>query len=77
VVLVGTGAAGEPWGRNLHAAQIAAPLLEVLLDDLAGEAKGKPTLAPPRLRPVAQNSGGLEAEQVTTIGQPAQPINRN
>lgn len=34
VVLVGTGSVREPWATSLHAAQVAAPLLEVLLDDL-------------------------------------------
>lgn len=42
VVLVGTGNASQPWARDLHAAQIAAPLLEVLLDDLAANAKSNP-----------------------------------
>ena len=42
VVLVGTGSAREPWGTSLHAAQVAAPLLEVLLDDLAAHAKAQP-----------------------------------
>jgi membrane peptidoglycan carboxypeptidase len=39
VVLVGTGNASRPWARHLHAAQIAAPLLDVLLRDLARDAK--------------------------------------
>jgi hypothetical protein len=42
VVLVGTGTASRPWARDLHAAQIAAPLLEVLLRDLAEHAKSNP-----------------------------------
>jgi membrane peptidoglycan carboxypeptidase len=42
VVLVGTGNASQPWARDLHAAQIAAPLLEVLLSDLANDAKSHP-----------------------------------
>ncbi len=55
VVLVGTGSAAEPWATSLHAAQIAAPLLGVLLDDLAQHARAnpkpellpKPTISPP------------------------------
>ena len=39
VVVVGTGSAREPWARNLHAAQLAVPLLETLLIDLEAEAK--------------------------------------
>jgi penicillin-binding protein 1A len=41
-VLVGTGTASQPWTHDLHAAQIAAPLLDVLLRDLAGHAKSNP-----------------------------------
>lgn len=42
VVLVGTGTASKPWARDLHAAQVAAPLLDVLLRDLAGHARSYP-----------------------------------
>jgi penicillin-binding protein 1A len=60
VVLTGTGSASEPWGTSLHAAQAAAPLVGVLLDDLAAHAKVNPmpSLLPPKpaLRPVAQGS---------------------
>jgi hypothetical protein len=49
VVLVGTGSANEPWGTALHAAQVAAPLMDVLLDDLKAHARGnpQPKLLPP------------------------------
>lgn len=55
VVLVGTGSTAEPWGHNLHAAQVATPLLEVLLTDLAEHAKRNPLASalPPRAIPVA------------------------
>ena len=57
VVLVGTGSATTPWAQNLHAAQVAAPLLEELLGDLATHAKANPRrdlLAPsPVIKPVA------------------------
>ena len=42
VVLVGTGTATNPWARDLHAAQVAAPLLDVLLRDLEVHAKSNP-----------------------------------
>lgn len=42
VVLVGTGTPSKPWARDLHSAQIAAPLLDVLLHDLADHAKSNP-----------------------------------
>ena len=42
VVVVGTGAASEPWARKLHAAQVAAPLLEALLEDLEADARAHP-----------------------------------
>ncbi len=50
VVLVGTGSGSQPWATSLHAAQVAAPLAEVLLADLASHAKShpEPRLLPPR-----------------------------
>jgi penicillin-binding protein 1A len=39
VVVVGTGSASEPWARKLHASQVAAPLLETLLQDLEVDSK--------------------------------------
>jgi len=45
VIVVGTGNTQEPWARRLHASQVAAPLLGVLLDDLARDAKGQPAMA--------------------------------
>ena len=61
VVLVGTGSAFEPWGTSIHAAQIA-PLLDVLLGDLAAHAKANPmpSLLPQRVapRPLAENAVG-------------------
>ncbi len=54
VVMVGTGSTSEPWGRNMHAAQAAAPLVDVLLADLAEDARRKslPTALPPRPAPM-------------------------
>jgi hypothetical protein len=45
VVVVGTGDSSKPFARKLHAAQIAAPLLEVLLQDLSGEVKAPAAVA--------------------------------
>lgn len=45
VVVVGTG--GQPFARNLHSAQLAAPLVRVLLEDLtpkAPQTTGEPPL---------------------------------
>ncbi|HEY7669692.1 MAG TPA: hypothetical protein VH852_03555, partial [Hyphomicrobium sp.] len=39
VVVVGTGSGREPWAHNLHASQVAVPLLETLLKDLEADAK--------------------------------------
>ena len=51
VVVVGTGSTSQPWATSLHSAQVAAPLLEKLLEDLAVHAKANPRrdlLPPPR-----------------------------
>ncbi len=37
VAVVGTGSTSKPWARKLHAAQVTAPLVEILLRDLAGD----------------------------------------
>lgn len=34
VVMAGTGNPNDPWARKLHASDVAAPLLDVLLEDL-------------------------------------------
>ena len=49
VVVVGTGNTREPWARDLHAAQIATPLLETLLADLneLSRKEAQPALLPP------------------------------
>ena len=60
VVLVGTGAVREPWATSLHAAQVAAPLLEVLLDDLKSHARTNPQnqlLPPPPPAPTVPMAG--------------------
>jgi len=42
VVVVGTGAASEPWARHLHSSQVAAPLLDTLLQELEADARSHP-----------------------------------
>ena len=42
VVLVGTGSGSEPWGTKIHAADVTAPLLDILLTDLAEHAREYP-----------------------------------
>ena len=44
VVVVGTGSVREPWARRLHAAQVAAPLLDVLLENLRDLARRQPVV---------------------------------
>jgi penicillin-binding protein 1A len=64
VVLVGTGSGSEPWATKIHAADVASPLLEVLLEDLSVHARENPipALVPPRTppKPVASNTGSAE-----------------
>ncbi|MEI9900777.1 MAG: transglycosylase domain-containing protein [Hyphomicrobium sp.] len=56
VVVVGTGSAREPWARNLHAAQVAVPLLDALLADLEAEATGKRAPAAAIAKPAAASA---------------------
>lgn len=48
VIVVGTGNSQRAWARKLHSSQIAAPLLEILLEELAGDAKHRPNVASAR-----------------------------
>ena len=70
VVLVGTGSGSQPWGTSLHAAQIAAPLAEVLLADLAAHAKTNPEqrLLPPKPTPSPVASTPPNANAVPVKG---------
>lgn len=70
VVLVGTGTASKPWARDLHSAQIAAPLLDVLLRDLADHAKSNPrrNLLPPR-QPASAPVASLRGAQRTLASE--------
>ncbi|MEL6374340.1 MAG: transglycosylase domain-containing protein [Pseudomonadota bacterium] len=45
VVVVGTGDSTNPWARRLHASQVAAPLLDVALGDLAKAEARRPVVA--------------------------------
>jgi len=57
VVVVGTGSSSAPWAHNLHAAQVAVPLLDALLKDLEAEATGKKQPAPTKAKATVQKSG--------------------
>jgi membrane peptidoglycan carboxypeptidase len=79
VVVVGTGSAREPWARNLHAVQLAAPLLETLLEELEADAKAHPrpdllgrrTRAPaavsaPHRAPAARTAAEVQKRNLTS-----------
>ena len=64
VVLVGTGSGQQPWANKVHAADAAAPLLNILLADLEAHARQnpKPHLGPGKARPaLATNALGPAA----------------
>lgn len=63
VVVVGTGSTKDPFGRSLHSAQVAAPLLEVLLNDL--ETRNKPRAA-----------ATVPAQTKPTAAQPVKPVTK-
>ncbi len=69
VVLIGTGSGSEPWATKVHAADVAAPLLEILLEDLSNDAREnpRPGLLPPKpaTRPVASNGGSAVEDAMT------------
>lgn len=54
VVVVGTGSSSAPWAHNLHASQVAVPLVDALLKDLEAEATGKKQPAPAKAKATAQ-----------------------
>ncbi|WP_083555775.1 transglycosylase domain-containing protein [Hyphomicrobium sp. NDB2Meth4] len=57
VVVVGTGSSSAPWAHNLHASQVAVPLVDALLKDLEAEATGKKQPAPAKAKATAQKGG--------------------
>ncbi|MFM1813322.1 MAG: hypothetical protein RLZ98_17 [Pseudomonadota bacterium] len=57
VVLVGTGAGSRPWARSLHSGQVAAPLADVLLKNLADLSRREPA---PRQEVAASSSGSSD-----------------
>lgn len=85
VVLVGSGSPGTPFARNLHAGQVAAPLLEDLLADLErfSKAKPRPDLLPrvPRRpdarQPIASNARPRNDARRVISEQPMRPLNLN
>ena len=57
---------GQPWARNLHAAQVAVPLLDALLSDLEAEATGgKRAPAPAKARTPASASAAKKQAKLT------------
>lgn len=69
VVLVGTGSGSEPWANKVHAADVAAPLLEILLADLAEHARGNPMpklLPRAKTAPTAQGKARATTAELTT-----------
>jgi penicillin-binding protein 1A len=75
VVVVGTGAASEPWARKLHASQVAAPLLEMLLQDLEADAKANPR--PDLLRRPSRGPAPMSLPQKAPARTAADELTRN
>jgi membrane peptidoglycan carboxypeptidase len=73
VVVVGSGSSSEPWAHHLHAAQIAAPLANVLLTELEADAKKHPMpglLPSKRLVPVAGAQSGATSVASSGANKP-------
>jgi len=68
VALVGTGSTSMPWARSLHASQLAAPLLKVLLSELKAHSKlhPRPDLLPARRLPTAKPSSNAQPADGST-----------
>jgi membrane peptidoglycan carboxypeptidase len=76
VILVGTGSGSEPWATGLHAGQIASPLADVLLSDLAEHARANPAKrllpkAPANAAPLAA-AGSLRNDAASSETVPKQ-----
>jgi penicillin-binding protein 1A len=69
VVVVGTGSARAPWARNLHAGQLAVPLVDALLADLEAEAYGRKT-PPPVKNPSGAASSSFRDKSARAAGDP-------
>jgi penicillin-binding protein 1A len=69
VVMVGTGSTARPWAHNLHAAQVAAPLLEALLSDLVdrGRRAVAPAAKPRPLAPARARSAAGARQRLTAM----------
>ncbi len=82
VVLVGTGTPNRPFGRSLHASQIAAPLVDELLRDLARHALANPlrlAVAIPAREQVGSAAGLVSHASATSSDAAAEagPANEN
>ncbi len=75
VVVVGTGAASAPWAHKLHASQVAAPLLETLLQDLEADAKANPR--PDLLRRAPRGPGPISLPTKAPARTAADELRRN
>ena len=71
VVVVGTGSVREPWARNLHAAQIAVPLLDALLTDLEAEAMGRKRAPSPAKAKTPAAASAAKKQAKLTANPPA------
>ena len=69
VVVVGTGSGSEPWARKLHASQVAAPLLDVLLEDLEKDARSNPQAEAPARRAPSRTSISLPQRAIDALRQ--------
>jgi hypothetical protein len=74
VVMIGTGSTSEPWGRNIHAAQVAVPLLDTLLGDLAVHARTNPVAGALPVRPAVSSEPSVGEPQARA--QPQKTIAR-
>ncbi len=71
VVVVGTGSVREPWARNLHAAQVAVPLLDALLTDLEAEATGRKRAPSPAKAKTPAAASAAKKQAKLTANTPA------
>ncbi|MEO1694118.1 MAG: transglycosylase domain-containing protein [Pseudomonadota bacterium] len=70
VVMVGSGTPSRPFARALHSSQIAAPLLDVLLRDLARHARGNPV----NRSPAQQIARVAEAQETAASTRDVAPV---
>ncbi|MEO0798159.1 MAG: transglycosylase domain-containing protein [Pseudomonadota bacterium] len=79
VVMVGTGTPSRPFARSLHSSQIAAPLVDALLRDIAKHAEANPVFrSRPRTRSVSEPGTSARPVPVSSNAgaepTPARPV---